>query len=397
MKMTKADTTTAASFDADLLKTDADGAVAAVAKAGERGNELVEAWVSAKNGGAVAAVAASESAPGPARKAAKRGLQVLKARGVAIPERTHVAKIAGDALEGHEAWFVAPDGGGTSVVIVAVRYRSGKHRIVQLVLRDGVGLLELRPAEMSRAQLKNSFDDSVKRMGYGPVSVPLDWARARIALAKLDNAKSGAVLPLGLDSQADLLGPAPDKTPPHPVDAASLTLPPAESAAQASANLHGEPEFASWLPHGQAIQELLVGIGQKIGALGPEPEQAKVDDIIAAAIDAATDRFFEPELRAVVANRMKDAAISILARAGKERAADTIAVAQATVAAGLITSPPHEIPFLRGFFQKALAILAQRSGGQLSIPVPVAPGGEAPPPPGAQPGEKTSPGGIILP
>jgi hypothetical protein len=397
MKMTKADTTTAASFDADLLKADADAAVAAVTKAGERGNALVEAWVGAKNAAAVAAVAASDSAPGGARKAAKRGLQVLKARGVAIPERTHVAKIAGDAIDGHEAWFVAPDGGGTSVVIVAARFRSGKHRIVQLVLRDGVGLLELRPAEMSRAQLKNSFDESVKRMGYGPVSVPLDWARARIALAKLDNAKSGAVLPLGLDSQADLLGPAPDKTPPHPVEAASLALPSPESAAQASANLHGEPEFAAWLPHGQAIQELLVDIGQKIGAIGPEPAQEKVDDIIAAAIDAATDRFFEPELRTVVANRMKDAAISILARAGKERAADTLAVAQATVAAGLITSPPHEIPFLRGFFQKALAILAQRSGGQLSIPIPVAPGGEAPAPPVAQPGEKTSPGGIILP
>src|SRR5262249_37488536 len=156
------------------------------------------------------------------------------------------------------------------------------------IVREGVGLLELRPAEMTRAQLKSSFEDSVKRMGYGPVSVPLDWARARLVLAKLDNAKSGAVLPLGLDSHADLLGPAPDKTPPHPVAAASLTLPSAEAATLASATLHGEPEFAAWLPHGQALQQLLVDIGQKIAAAGPEPDQAKVDTIIAAAIDAAT-------------------------------------------------------------------------------------------------------------
>jgi hypothetical protein len=383
------------SFDAALLQAGADQAAEAVTKAGERGKDLVEAWVGAKNAAAVAAVAASESAPGPARKAARRGLQVLKARGVPIPERTHVAKIAGDPVEAHEAWFVAPDGGGTSVVIVAARFRSGKYRMVQAIMRDGVGLLELRATEMSRSQLKTSFDDSVKRMGYGPVTVPADWARARVALAKLDNAKSGAVLPLGLDSHADLLGPAPDRTPPHPIDAASLEPLPADAAARASASLHGEPEFAAWLPHSQALQELLVEIGKEIGAIGAEPEQAKVDGIIAAAIDAATDRFFEPELRSVVATRMKDAAISILARAGKERAAEVLAVAQATVAAGLITSPPHDIPFLRGFFQKALAILAQQSGGQLSIPVPTAPGAS---PAGApMPGEKTSPGGIVLP
>jgi hypothetical protein len=394
MKMTKS-TDTAPSFDAALLGVGADQATHAVSNAGDRGKDLVEAWVQAKNAAAVAAIAADERAPAPARKAARRGLQVLKARGIRVPERTHVARIAGDAIEGHEAWFVAPDGGGTSVIIVAARFGSGKHRIIQAIVREGVGLLELRPAEMTRSQLKSSFEDSVKRMGYGPVSVPLDWARARLVLAKLDNAKSGAVLPLGLDSHADLLGPAPDKTPPHPVDAASLTLPSAEAATLASATLHGEPEFAAWLPHGQALQQLLVDIGQKIAAAGPEPDQAKVDGIIAAAIDAATDRFFAPELREVVAARMKDAAISIMARAGNERAAETLAVAQAIVAAGLVTTPPHDVPFLRGFFQKALAILAQQSGGQLSIPVPTAPSGEAPP--AAVPGEKTSPGGIILP
>jgi hypothetical protein len=72
-------------------------------------------------------------------------------------------------------------------------------------------------------------------------------------------------------------------------------------------------------------------------------------------------------------------------------------VAAAVVAAGLITSPPHEIPFLRGFFQKALAILASQQGGQLSIPVPVAQPEAGAAPSGAEPGEKVSPGGIILP
>ena len=47
------------------------------------------------------------------------------------------------------------------------------------------------------------------------------------------------------------------------------------------------------------------------------------------------------------------------------------------------------------FFQKALAIIASQQGGQLSIPVPVAEGGA--PGAGPEPGDKVSPGGIVLP
>jgi hypothetical protein len=370
MTKDKADATSSPSFDAALLEADAAGAADAIAKVGDRGAELVDAWVSAKNAAAVAAVADDERSKGPSRKAARRGLNVLKARGVPIPERTHIARIAGNTVEGYEAWLVPPDASGTSILIFAARWTGGRHRIVHAIIRDSVGLLEVRPGEMSRSQLKTAFDENAKRLGYAPASVPLDWARARVAAAKLDNPKSGAVLPLGLDTQADLLGPAPSQPPSHPMDAASLELPPQTEAVQASATLHREPEFGGWLPNGEALQALLLEIGQNMGSAGPEPEQAKVDAIIGAAIDAATDRFFEPELRQVVAARMKDSAISILARVGKARAAEVMAVAKATTDAGLITSPPHEVPFLRGFFQKGLAILAERSGGQLSVPMP---------------------------
>jgi hypothetical protein len=139
-------------------------------------------------------------------------------------------------------------------------------------------------------------------------------------------------------------------------------------------------------------------VGQKLAtAGGGEPDATKVDNAVAEALDNSTDRFFGPEVRERLAERMKDAAISILARRGPARAAEVMAVATAVVSAGLITSPPHEIPFLRGFFQKALAILASQQGGQLSVPVPVAQGEGGAPPGLAQPGEKVSPGGIILP
>jgi hypothetical protein len=360
-------------FDSDLLGADANGALGALNKAGERATDLVEAWVNAKNAAAVAAVAESEAAPAPARKAARRGINVLKARGVTIPDRAHVARMPTDEIEGYEAWFVPPDGGGTAIVMIASRRQSGKYRVVHAIVREGAGLLEIRVLEMSRAQLKSSFDESTRRAGYAPTPVPLDWARARVASSKTENAKSGVVLPLGLDTHADILGSAPETTPQHPIDAAKLDVKAAAGSVADSAVLHNEPELRGWLPSGQAMQELLLDVGQKLGAgtQGDTPQdQAKVDAAMGEAIDAATDRFFAPEIRERLAIRMKDSAISVLARAGRERAALVLATAEAAVAAGLITSPPHDVPFLRGFFQKGLAMVAAQSGGRLEIPVP---------------------------
>jgi hypothetical protein len=398
MSATKADTGAKTPFDASALATDADGALTAVKAAGDRGPALVEAWVQAKNAAAVAALAEDDNAPAPARKAARRGLNVLKARGVQIPARARIAKVAGDPIEGYDAWFVPPDGAGTHMVVLAARRQSGKHYVVHTTMREEVGLLEVRALEMSRSQLRASFDESARRMGYGPTPVPIEWARARVASARANNAKSGMVLPLGLDSHAEVIGPAPDKAPIHPIDAAKLDIPSGADVVTNSADLHREPELGAWLPAGPAVQDLLIEVGQKLAASGSTEQDAnKIDDAVREALDSSTDRFFGPEIRERLAERMKDAAISILARVGRERAAEVMGVAAAVVAAGLITSPPHEIPFLRGFFQKALAILASQQGGQLSIPVPVAQPEAGAAPSGAEPGEKVSPGGIILP
>ena len=73
------------SFDASLLETGAADALSAVDKAGELAVQLVEAWIKAGNAAAVSEVA--ERGSGAARKTARRGLNVLKSRGIPIPER----------------------------------------------------------------------------------------------------------------------------------------------------------------------------------------------------------------------------------------------------------------------------------------------------------------------
>src|SRR6185295_5067609 len=113
----------AAAFDAELLNVGSGGASEALARAGDRSPDLVLAWIDAKNAAAVSAVAEDESAPRAARKAARRGLNVLKARGVALPERAHIARLGGDAVETHLAWFVPPDANGTGVLLFAARWK----------------------------------------------------------------------------------------------------------------------------------------------------------------------------------------------------------------------------------------------------------------------------------
>ena len=62
------------------------GPRAAADQAGERGADLVDEWVARKNVAAVLEIAMDDGAPTLVRKAARRGINVLKSRGVPIPE-----------------------------------------------------------------------------------------------------------------------------------------------------------------------------------------------------------------------------------------------------------------------------------------------------------------------
>src|SRR5262245_52429681 len=170
-------------FDQALLAVSPDAAVAAVTKAGERAEELVSVWVKAGNAGAVNEVA--ERGSGKARKAARRGLNVLRARGVAIPDRARVVNLAGPKEQTiEEAWLLAPDTQGTSVVAIASRTPTTRSRVVFAFLNPNVGVFRVTNAELSQSQLKESLVQSAPGGAYKPVGVPVGWMRQRIAEAR---------------------------------------------------------------------------------------------------------------------------------------------------------------------------------------------------------------------
>jgi len=359
--MTKAKTVPSqvSAFAPDWLQADAERARALVGEAGERGADLVGAWIACKNAAAVAEVAADDGAPTAARKAARGGINVLKSRGVAIPERAREGRAIVPSAATYEAWFRPPDAAGTSAFTLGARGPGGRYRLVDVIIKDGTGLVSAAGMEMSRTQLRETFESIEQRFGHAPAAVPIAWARSRIAAARAENSAEGTPVPLGLEQHGDLLGTAPASAPLHPADEAGLALPARDVALARSGTLHAEPELRGWLPEPAAMQQLLRDVDQQKDAL-KGADRAATEAKVGTFIERATDAYFTAEVRAKTAFRMKDAAISLMARGETARAADLIVTARAAGSTDDGT-PAHEIPFLRGFFEKAFGLAAARA------------------------------------
>jgi hypothetical protein len=360
-------------FDPKDLDAGADAALDALDSAGPRGEALIAAWVERRNAPAVHSVA--EHGNGKPRKAARRALGVLRSRGVAIPERARVTRLAAPDEVRWEAWLLAPDGAGNALFVIGSRSRASRYRCVFVVSSDAVGVLEVSLAELSQAQLKERLQRALPGADYRAVRVPVDWARARVATARKRHAELGSIEPLGFKAAESLLSPVPSGNVEHPFDAEGLdlALDDAREVATKSAALHAVPEFRGWIAPRPAVDELL----QKVGAAmapGEQPEAEAFGKLLDEQVVAATDRFFTPQRRSELLVAMKDSALSVLEREGEARALEVVAVMKAIDSAGLITDPPSEIPFLRGFFDKAVALLAAQGGGRIRVPVRRAPG-----------------------
>jgi hypothetical protein len=361
-------------FVSEQVGASADRALHFVDLAGADAPSLVAEWVKTSNAAAVQAVA--ELGQGVARKAARRGLSVLKARGVAIPrppsaERPRSTAEPALADAGRQAWLLPPDGSGTEGLVLSERQPSGSHHACFVFFRDGQNILRIQTGTFGLSKIKESMQQSLGGAGYAPVSVPWAWAQHRIADRRAWHAARGVPEPLGMMSTEKFLEGAPITPPTHPFDEEGLALgdEDAEKLARDSSVLHQWPEFRSWLPGERAVQELLMHIGRQ---LGPEPPTSKeeLDPIVRQQVAAATDRYFTPERRAALALRMKDSGLSVLSRLGETAALQVAAVIHVIQGAGLITNPPSDVKFLTSYFDKAIALLAAQQGGQLRIPIP---------------------------
>lgn len=355
-------------FTAEDLDADSDAALASLSRAGASAQALIDAWLERRNVGALQTVA--EAPQNAWRKAARRALNVLKSRGVAVAERSKVKRLAVPETETWDAWMLSPDAVGTLLFVIGSRTRASRYRAVFVALNDAVGVLELSMAELSQSELRERLRRGAPQPDLKPTAVPVEWARTRVARARAMHQERGTVEPLGFVAAQGLLEPAPRAPVEHPLDAEGLdmSLEDARSSAKDSAKLHSLPEFRTWLPPRPAVDEMLKKLGERL-APGEQPEPDAFQRMLSDEVRDATDRFFSPEQRVRLLGWMKDSALSVLARDGEQAALSVVGVMKAVENAGLITDPPSDIGFLRGFFDKAVAVLSAQGGGKIRVPV----------------------------
>lgn len=354
-------------FDPQTVQASRESALSALSASGERASQLIDAWVRAGNVDAVQA--AADGASGALRKAARRGLNVLSSRGIRAQKSGHVAVLGRDERDREnvtEAWLVPPDAGGNSLVVLASRSAAKRAESGFFYLHDQVGIHGAQVGTLSGTALKDSLRRAASA-GCEPVQISPEYARQLVAQAREKLRASGMPEPLGMTSAKGLLEPVPAQPLPHPLDSEGLEIADedAKELAQKSAELHMLREFRGWVPERAAVEEMLADVGEKL----PEgATQEVIEGLLKDAVEAATDRYFGPERRAVLVNRLRDCALSVLATSGETRALELVATMKRVEQAGLITDPPREVPFLRAFFDKALAMLAAQNGGRIQIP-----------------------------
>jgi hypothetical protein len=351
---------------------------------------------------AVLEAAVSRRRPGPAEvlsaspdrevaKAARRALYRLRSAGVAVSERVKTPEAPppqsaaiDEALPGFAS---LPDGTGQRALLLAQPVRGGVE-VVEALVSDELGLLSLSRAEMSRgAWRKLARSPEMERL------LPLSFADGRALLAEAVRCNLATRTPFPPDADVGLrhlgIAAAADEPPslPSPEDGdATLAV---ESGA-----LHREPELAAWLPPESELKRLALRVDEvRTSPLALSPEQQA--DALRERIRSQAEEFFDPSRRRLYARRLWTVAPALERRGATHAAAVTRATARRMFhnAAGLLPS------FAEQLFGKVLALMARPPGAR--APSPAAgtreEGAGAASAAESTPGERRSPGGLILP
>ena len=326
-------------------------------------------------------------------KVARRALYRLRSAGVAMTDRARPPEAPaptppGSGTESLPGFASLPDGSGQRALLLARPVRGGVE-VVEALVSDELGLLSLSRAEMARgAWRKLARRPEMERL------LPLSFDEGRTLLAEAARANLATRTPfppdsdvalrhLGLEAATEDLPPLP---PPEDGDAALAV----ESGA-----LHREPEFAAWLPPESELKRLALRVDEvRTSPLALSPEQQA--EALRERVRGQAEEFFDPVRRRLYARRLWTVAPA-LERRGAEHAARAARAAARRMFRG---APGLFPPFAEQLFGKVLALMARSPAARGAAPA--GPGGadQGTGPsssPEAPPGERRSPGGLILP
>jgi len=324
---------------------------------------LVRAALVGGRGDVLAALAAS--ADRTLAKEAKRGLHLLRSRGVAVPEpaRPAAPPPAAAPERPFPCYASSVDGHGERAVWISRSVPGKGIEVGQAVVSDVLGLLELQVALLGRKEFRTFGRDIAERgraMGVAEVAPAL--ARSLVASARRLNDASGRRVPEGSDAWLARLGPADP-----PPDPSSLfpALPDEEErgALAASAALHDLPMLRGWL----AEEEVLRALAQKLDEIGASPlhldERQRAEQVERTVADAVI-AYFDAPRRQRLASRLFTVAAH-LETLGEAARASAAAAAARALRGG---ETPDRIPFARLLVEKAFPVRAAASAATSSTP-----------------------------
>jgi len=293
-------------------------------------------------------------AAGPSKenaKEAKRGLHLLRTRGVAVPEPARAPPPpAPVAPESDLPSFASSlDSHGERAVWVARSVPGKGVELAQAVVSDEQGLLELQVGLLGRKEYRNFAKDIAARgrnMGIAEVARP--FALALVADARRRNDLAGKPPPAGTDAwlaKAGPVEPLPDLEARFP----ALPTDDERQAVQESARLHELPLLRGWL----AGEDALRALAQKLDEIAVSPlyldDQQRAEQSARAIADAVQAYFADAPRRARWAARLLSVAAH-LADSGDAVHARLAAAASRALTRG---DDASTIPFARLLVEKA--------------------------------------------
>ncbi|NTX36286.1 hypothetical protein HUA74_13755 [Myxococcus sp. CA051A] len=352
---------------------------------------LLEAAV--LNGQVALPEALSASAVKPLAKLAKKALYRLRSRGVAIAEPPRTAPPEAPrpspSPEALPALASTVTGRGERALVMGRVLRAGGIEMVQALISDEEGVLQLQLQEASRSIWRRILKDGLEQ--GGTVELPQHEAAALLAEAAGLNLRAHTPFPEGLDVALRHFGVQPQLEP--------TTLPPPEPEDVRHALdgdlLHETPELAAWLPPESITRRLLAKLDEVVvSPLALSDVQRQ--DQLQGAVRTVTQEYFTPDMSRRYALRLWRMA-DFFERTGRKREAE-VARGEARRLFHGATQPFSR--FAEHLFEKVVGLVAaagareeaaaRRAGG--------APGASAPSPAEAAPTqERRSPGGLILP
>ena len=359
-----------------LVRSPAEAQPAAVAELPEPlAMAVLEAAVRAR--AYALAEALSRSSAKAVAKAAKKALYRLRSLGVEIPERKSgpLATPAPPVEEAPASLLSAITGTGERALLLA-RPARGRVEVLQLVLSDEHGVVDLRVSELSRGTYRKVLKDATGAASPASMQISLDEAKAHLAEAARANLESRTPFPEGLDAALRHLGVTPA--------ARASEVPPLEEgdaalAARAGA-LHEEPEIASWLPPTEEIRRLALK-ADEVATSNLYLDENQRAQQLSRTVHSLVDAFFTAPMRRLYGRRLWRMG-ELYQRLGRTTVAQ---LAKAEARRLFHGEPGTPSAFGLRLFEKVLAFGAAPRARAAAAPEP------------RPETERRSPGGLILP